>query len=272
MAFRLFNKTTFSSIYQKDMIPASKEIVELILSYLKKKTDGQPLEMALDVGCGAGRYTIPLAPHFKKVLGTDISESIINVAKQYNSADNVSYMVAPAEKMPLKDASVDLVTAGLAAHWFNLEKFASEAIRVLKTKGCLAMHGIYPATDFVYTDMSHDLNLVMSEVWDVLHQHDDKKVTRYLFNQYQEIFEALPLKDKEWITNVPETTQMSILDIMGFIRSSYMYQTFLEEDAIKAETFFTRTEQKFLKVLGEEADSAVLNVHMKYFCVLACKS
>ncbi|KAM3916020.1 putative methyltransferase [Leptodactylus fuscus] len=271
MAAQLFYKTSFSSIYQKGMIPASNKIVQLILSYVKKKTNGQTLETAVDVGCGTGRYTIPLAPHFTKVLGIDISESQINVAKQYNSADNVSYMVAPAEKLPLKEASVDLVTAGLAAHWFTFDKFASEAGRVLKTKGCLALHSFYPTIDIEYKDLSHELNAVMSEVREILYQYLDKRVHKHMFDQYQELFEAVPLKDKEWIPNIPVTSPMSISDIMRFIRACYMFQAFMEKDALKAEEFFKTTQEKFLKIVGEEADSAVLNFCMKYYCVLACK-
>ncbi|KAM3916141.1 putative methyltransferase [Leptodactylus fuscus] len=271
MAAQLFSKTSFSSKYQKGMIPASNKIVQLILSYVKKKTNTQALEMAVDIGCGTGRYTIPLAPHFKKVLGIDISESQINVAKQYNSADNVSYMVAPAEKLPLKEASVDLVTAGLTAHWFTFDKFANEAVRVMKTKGFLALHSFHPTFHIEYKDLSHDLNVAMSEVWDILFRHEDKNINKHMFDQYEEIFEAIPLKDKEWILNIPVTCQMSVLDILGFFRSCYMFEAFVEKDALKAEEFFKKTQEKFLKIMREEADSAVLNFHMKYYCVLACK-
>ncbi|KAG8559167.1 hypothetical protein GDO81_017260 [Engystomops pustulosus] len=243
MAVHLFNKKAYALIYQKDMIPASKETAKLILYYVKNKTNEQPLDMALDVGCGSGRSTLPLAPHFNKVLGVDISDSQINVAKQYNTASNVSFMMASAENLPLKDASVDLINVCLAAHWFQLDKFFNEAIRVLKKKGCLAVHGIYPDTDFEYKDFSYDLNAAMSEVWDTLHQHDDKTTTEFMINQYQDIYEAVPLKDKERIINIPETTKMTISDVMGIIRSAYMYQTFLEKDPIKAKEFFRKTKE-----------------------------
>ncbi|XP_075141554.1 uncharacterized protein LOC142217258 [Leptodactylus fuscus] len=245
MAVQLFNKTSFSATYQKGMIPAANEIVQLILSYVEKKTNGRALEMAVDVGCGTGRYTIPLASHFKKVLGTDISVSQINVAKEDSTPKNVFYLVAPAEKLPLRDASVDLVTAGLAAHWFNFDKFASEAIRVLKTNGCLAVHAYHPDMDIEYNDLSHELNVVLSEVWDTLYQYDDEKVTENMLSQYQQIFQAVLLKDKEWITNVPVTIQMSVSDLMWYIRSIYMSEAFMEKNIIKAEEFFIKTEKKY---------------------------
>ncbi|KAM3916531.1 uncharacterized protein RB166_015770 [Leptodactylus fuscus] len=272
MAVQLFKKTAFSSVFQKYMSPVSNEIMNLVQSYVKDKTNGQPLEMAVDVGCGSGRYTLPLAPHFKKVLGIDLSDSQINLAKQNASADNVSYMVAPAEKLPLEDASVDLVTAALAAHWFTVDKFAHEAVRVLKTKGCFAAHAFYPATELEYKDLSHDLNVVMSEVWDTLFQYNvNAKIIGHMFCQYKTIYQAIPLEDKEWITDIPVKIEMSIPEIIGFIQSVVMFQIFLAKDMKKAEQFLIQTENRLREILGEEADSARPTAHFKHYCVLACK-
>ncbi|KAM3916535.1 uncharacterized protein RB166_015773 [Leptodactylus fuscus] len=272
MAAQLFKKTAYSSVYQKYMIPVSNEIMNLVLSYVKDKTNGQPLEMAVDVGCGYGRYTLPLAPHFKKVLGTDHSESQINLAKQYSSANNVSYMVAAAEKLPLEDASVDLVTAALAAHWFTVDKFAHEAVRVLKTKGCFAAHAFYPTNEVEYKDLSHDLNVVMSEVWDTLFQYNvNAEAVGHPLCQYKTIYEAIPLQDKEWITDIPVKIEMSIHEIIGFIQLLVMFQILIEKDMKKTEQFLIQMEKRFREILGEEADSARLTAHFKHFCVLACK-
>ncbi|XP_069841309.1 putative methyltransferase DDB_G0268948 isoform X2 [Dendropsophus ebraccatus] len=270
MAVQMFNKMTFSSVYRKYMFPVSDEILNMVLSYVKEKTDGRPLEMAVDAGCGTGRYTLPLALHFKKVLGVDISESQINVAKQHTLANNVSYMVAPAEKLPLKNASVDLVNAALAAHWFTPDKFASEAVRVLKTNGCLAAHAFIPTTKIEYKNFSHELSVVMSEVWDTLYQHDDKS-TEHMFCQYRSIYEAIPLKDKERITDISVKVQMSIPEIIGFFKSIFMYQVFMEKDAEGAQQLLIQAEKRLQKILGEEADSALLDAVMTHYCVLACK-
>ncbi|XP_066433450.1 putative methyltransferase DDB_G0268948 [Eleutherodactylus coqui] len=270
MASKLFKNKTFSSVYHKYMIPVSKEIINMVLDFVQVKRNGQPLEMAVDGGCGTGRYTIPLAPHFKKIQGIDISESQINLANQYNLLDNVSYMVAPAEKLPAENNSVDLVNAGLAAHWFKVDKFASEAARVLKKKGCLALHGFYPTNKIEYKDLSHDLTVVMSEVWDILRPYIDKD-TEHIFCQYKSIYEAIPQKDKQLITDIPVKFQMSIPEIMGLIQSICFYLIFLEKDVKGAEQLLQQTEKRFQDILGENADSAQLTMHVKHYCVLACK-
>ncbi|KAM3916966.1 putative methyltransferase [Leptodactylus fuscus] len=235
---------------------------------MKFQTNGRSLEMAVDVGCGTGRYTLPLAPHFKKVLGIDISESQINLATQCNSVDNVSYMIAPAEKLPMNDASVDLVTAGLAAHWFIIDKFASEAVRVLKTKGCLAVHALYPPTEIEYEDLSHDLNVVLSEVYDTLFQYTGK-FHEHMMCQYQSDHQDKFFSYR--ITDISVKVEMSIPEIIGYIQSIVMFQIFMDRDQKKAEQFLEQTEKRFREILGEKADSARLNMHVKHYCVLACK-
>ncbi|XP_077128393.1 putative methyltransferase DDB_G0268948 isoform X2 [Ranitomeya variabilis] len=270
MAVHLFKKMDFSLKYQKYMIPVSNELINVVFSYVKGKTNGRPLEMALDVGCGTGRYTLPLAPHFKKVLGLDISESQLSVAKKMTLANNVSYMVAPAEKLPLKDASVDLVHSGLAAHWFTLDKFINESVRVLKTRGCLAFHGFVPLFELEYKHLSHDLNVVVKEEWVTLFDHVDIS-TDEMICQYQNIYEAIPLKDKKHITEMLQKVPMSIPEFIGFIESLHMCQNFKENNVEKAEQFLIQTEKRLREVLGEEADTACMNMYVKYYCVLACK-
>ncbi|XP_075463357.1 putative methyltransferase DDB_G0268948 [Ascaphus truei] len=270
MAVELFQKNQFSLVYQKYMVPISSEVVDLILSYMEEKKC-KSFKLALDVGCGTGRYTRSLAPLFQKVLATDISESQINEAKISTSEKNVFYQLAPAEQLPLEDASVDLVNAGLAAHWFTIDKFLQEAVRVLKPNGCLAVHAFYPAGNIEYEEFSETLTALVKEVWDILFKYVDK-TTEHMLCQYKGIFKAVPLTDKQRVTDIPVTFPMTLGNLMGFIQSVYMYQAFLEQDSDGAKEFLIKTEHKFRDILGEAADLAVFKMHMKHYCVLACKS
>lgn len=46
----------------------------------------------MDVGCGSGQGTHFLGEHFKKVVGTDISEAQIQEAKDTPCMPNISYL------------------------------------------------------------------------------------------------------------------------------------------------------------------------------------
>jgi ubiquinone/menaquinone biosynthesis C-methylase UbiE len=76
-----------------------------------------------------------LAPHFNTVIATDAS------AEQIASAEpqaGMQFRVAPAEASGLASNSIDLVTVAQALHWFDVEQFFAETIRVLKPGGVLA--------------------------------------------------------------------------------------------------------------------------------------
>ncbi|HUS35953.1 MAG TPA: class I SAM-dependent methyltransferase [Verrucomicrobiae bacterium] len=92
--------------------------------------------VAWDCACGNGQATKDLAVHFKKVIGTDGSPQQINAAAPH---PNIEYKVAPAENSSLAENSVDLVTVAQALHWFPIEAFYTEARRVLRPHGVLAV-------------------------------------------------------------------------------------------------------------------------------------
>jgi SAM-dependent methyltransferase/DNA-binding MarR family transcriptional regulator len=93
-------------------------------------------ELALDVGCGNGQLTSLLGPHFQHVVGIDPSESQLDHAEL---ADNLTYLPHSAENIGLPDNSVDLIVVAQAAHWFDLDRFYSEARRVARKDAVIAL-------------------------------------------------------------------------------------------------------------------------------------
>jgi ubiquinone/menaquinone biosynthesis C-methylase UbiE len=49
-------------------------------------------EKAIDIGCGAGQTTEILAKKFGRVIGIDISDELIKLAKAKHAANNISYI------------------------------------------------------------------------------------------------------------------------------------------------------------------------------------
>jgi SAM-dependent methyltransferase len=83
--------------------------------------------LAVDVGCGNGQLTQLLAPYFNRVVGLDPSaDQIANTVPN----ERIRYECAPAEQLPVPDASASLVTAAQAAHWFDLPAFYREVRRI----------------------------------------------------------------------------------------------------------------------------------------------
>jgi len=97
---------------------------------------GPLTEHALDVGCGTGQLARCLADSFARVTATDPSASQVAHAVPH---PRIRYRIEAAEQIGLPDDSVDLVVAGQAAHWFELDGFYAEARRVARPDARLAL-------------------------------------------------------------------------------------------------------------------------------------
>ncbi|KAJ2724702.1 trans-aconitate methyltransferase 1 [Coemansia sp. Benny D115] len=117
----------------------NRSMVRWLLDYHQGSHD-----CALDVACGPGTFTVDLAPHFDRVVGIDPSPNMIDSAKndaQSKCVKNIDYKQGSAESLPIDSDSVDLLTVMQGAHWFKINDFLSEALRVLRPGGTLAMVG-----------------------------------------------------------------------------------------------------------------------------------
>lgn len=154
----------------------------------------------MDVGCGSGQVTIPLAAYFATVVGTDNSSAQLEMALINSNPPNVTYrwdegkgvavwsgaehvqlellevllpatlfwLSAPrqcsAEELPFASGEVDLVMSMSAAQCFDRPKFLMEADRVLRPGGCLAAGCHTSDVELEYGDVSNTLNDICNEV------------------------------------------------------------------------------------------------------------
>ncbi len=99
-----------------------------------------PVAAALDVGCGTGLSTIALKEVALRVVGVDPSEEMVARAP---AAPGLTFQIAPAESLPFGAGEFDLLTASSAFHWFDRERFMTEARRVLRPGGRLVIYDNY---------------------------------------------------------------------------------------------------------------------------------
>jgi len=115
--------------------------------------------LALDCGTGNGQAALGLAEYFERVVATDPSAAQLHQAKPH---PRVEYRVAPAEASGLPDASVDLVTAAQAFHWFDFDRFFAEVRRVLAPGGAVALWTynlvrVDPAVDALVDRLAYEI-------------------------------------------------------------------------------------------------------------------
>ena len=105
---------------------------------------GRPVT-GLDVGCGTGRYTRllrGLLPDGSLLVAADVSAAMLAQlrAASRGHALGMVPLLAAAEELPLRTASLDLVTAFNCVHHFDLGRFLATAARVLQPGGQLFIY------------------------------------------------------------------------------------------------------------------------------------
>lgn len=96
-----------------------------------------PFPIAVDVACGTGQSTAALTAITKQVVGFDVSWSMLAAAER--NEDRL-YVQAQAESMPFQSGSVPMLSTALAFHWFDRDRFFTEAWRVLSEDGLLLIY------------------------------------------------------------------------------------------------------------------------------------
>jgi ubiquinone/menaquinone biosynthesis C-methylase UbiE len=105
----------------------------------------------IDVGCGTGRLLRNFSTHWPqaKLIGVDPAEEMLCEAHRHNP--NATFMLAPAEALPLPDQTANVVLSSISFHhWANPQRGVQEVARVLVPGGwfCLADHNFLPARWF----------------------------------------------------------------------------------------------------------------------------
>jgi ubiquinone/menaquinone biosynthesis C-methylase UbiE len=112
----------------------------VLMTFATQELSGTSSARALDLGCGAGRNAVPLARLGWNVVGTDLSWPMLRAAAKRTRAegldDQLHVVLAPMDRIPAKDRSVDLVIAhgiwNLARSAAKFRQSLDEAARVAK--------------------------------------------------------------------------------------------------------------------------------------------
>lgn len=100
----------------------------------------------LDLGCGYGWHCIYAAEHgAEHVVGLDLSEKMLAVAKQKTSYQQVEYLRESIEDFEFEEESFDVVLSSLAFHYVkDFETLAKKINKVLRKDGILIFSAEHP--------------------------------------------------------------------------------------------------------------------------------
>ena len=144
---------------------------------------------ALDIGCGTGRYSRllrGLLPDGSLLVASDVSAAMLAELKAGNHghARGVVPLLAAAEELPLRTASLDLVTAFNCVHHFDLGRFLTAVARVLQPDGQLFIYTRTPQQNtrtiwgrYFPGFTQHEQRLhSKAAIWDAVRRTDGLKV------------------------------------------------------------------------------------------------
>ena len=101
----------------------------------------------LDVGTGAGRLALALAPHCRRVVGIDREASLIDEARRLARAaglTNVEFVVADADQVAFTDIVPTLLPPDMiTAHLYLSDALVAMAGKALPPGGVLALVGFH---------------------------------------------------------------------------------------------------------------------------------
>lgn len=204
-------------------------------------------ELAWDCATGNGQAAVELAEVFERVIATDASETQIANAERHL---RVEYRVATAEASGLESQSADLVTVAQALHWFDLERFETEARRVLKRGGIVVawaykLATVSPAIDAV---VNHYYSEVVGPYW---------PPERGLVEKFEELpfgFEQIAAPSFNM------TAEWSVEHLLGYLRTWSATQRFM---AAKKRDPLGGVEEELRRTWGEELRRVVWPLTVK---------
>jgi SAM-dependent methyltransferase len=98
-----------------------------------------PGRRALEIGCGTGQATLPLAHRGFEVTAVELGPNMAEAARQATAGWPVDVVNTAFERWPLPDERFDLVLAATSWHWVDPAVRVAKAAEALKPGGLLAI-------------------------------------------------------------------------------------------------------------------------------------
>lgn len=212
-----YDKTAIAATYD-----AARAIrPEAMRRWLDLVAQHVPVEprLIVDVGCGTGRFTYPLAERFQaRIVGVDPSVSMLERARSKSANGRVEFRQAPAERLPLEDGSADVVFMSMMLHHVDDgARAARECRRVLRKGGRVCIRNSardcgYPQQQFfpglqAIIDAQLPSREEIIALFESAHLRLDayKLVGYRLAETWQELADKLALRADSFLVRLPET-------------------------------------------------------------------
>lgn len=144
-----YDKTEISSVYDETRGLESDQL-KVWLDLVHRDAHPDPGALIVDLGCGTGRFSEPLAERFSaRVIAVDPSEKMLDVARRKSKTSRVEFLQSPADSLSLADSAADIVFMSMVFHHLeNPRAAAGECRRVLRSGGRVCLRNVTLEANF----------------------------------------------------------------------------------------------------------------------------
>src|SRR5579863_9355253 len=132
----------FARTVRRTRVEEAEELAERVTSGLANAKQ----MLAIDLACGPGTYTRPLAARVRRAIGADLTPAMVEKARSEAARDgiaNIEFVCADIYALPFADGSAGIVSCGYAFHHMtDPPRALAEMARVLQPGGRLAITDI----------------------------------------------------------------------------------------------------------------------------------
>ncbi len=128
--------------------------------------------IALDLGCGMGRWSRFIAPKVRFIEAVDPSMSVTTAFETLESFKNVRVTQAAVDNLPFENESFDFIfSLGVLHHIPDTQSALSEAVTKLKRNGYFLLYIYYALDDrgFLFRTLFHISDWVRKIIWPLPH-------------------------------------------------------------------------------------------------------
>lgn len=180
-----------------------------------------------DLGAGTGKAARQMARRGWHVVAVEPGEGMLDVLRARAEQEGLAIVArqASAEDTGLPDASVDLVRAGQAFHWFDKARAVPEMARIVRPGGGVAIF---------WNGRADDRSPFLSAYTDLLEHYLPE---HHIDRQERESTAPRELSEGGWFEIVPDKTQlrhdvaMTADDFVSYVFTGSQIRLFIEPDA-----------------------------------------
>lgn len=205
---------------QDDFFKTGENEIHSVLSKIERLDVTINKNIALDFGCGVGRLSKALSSRFDKVIGVDISNTMLHEAKKINQEiKNIEFIHNSAKDLKIIPSnSIDFIYSNMVLQHMPRNSqisYLEEFCRVLSKDGLIAFQ----------TPSKHKLNSIKSWVYMLLGNNllNFFRKFKYGSNGVMEVH-TLP---KELVINILKENNLNIRKIERFDSAGSMFESYI---------------------------------------------